>query len=761
MSSKLMLIDQSYDLETRVAILNGPYLEDFDCEFLQNKLKKGNIYLAKVSRVEASLQAAFIEYGEEKNGFLAFSEISPLYYQSQSQQSLEEEEDSSEKTNKKKQKIFKIQDVIKKNQIILVQVIKDVRGTKGAAFTTYISLPGKYCVLMPKDPKGSGISRKITGAEERTNLKKIVESLKIPEGISLVVRTAGMGKTKNELKRDSDYLLRLWTEIQKKQETATAPCLIYEESDLVARALRDLYSVEIEEILIQGEVAYKKAKAFMRMFMPSHAKRVHLHAESSGLFESFGVEDQIGSVYSSTVSLPSGGSIVINPTEALVAIDVNSAKSTKEKNIEDTALKTNMEAAVTIARQVKLRDLSGLIVIDFIDVSKHKNAQIENKLKECLKNDRARIQLGKISGFGLLEMSRERLRQSLLESTSSECPYCCGKGRVLSFHALSLKCLHLLEKEAKTAQGSFTAYGPPSLISYLLNEKRGFLYDIEKRFEILITLKEDPKMHIEDFLVVRDPPSEKEKSSLVETEKLLSSTSRKTVLLEGGSNKKKKEQESPQEVVEETAVVESKPRKRKRKSLDKNSTKVEAPVHLMEPLKKEVPLSKTTDFEEKSSENNTEIASIAKISKSKRTRQKRKKNTENTTVNEISEKSIKEVPVELKNNVLKTDLIKKEKKNSLKKKKTATDKKINEGSVDAQKTFPPEPEPVGPSPKKKREKKEKSSETQAQVISLESQNASDTGEKISAEASLNDEGNLKNEKFRRNFFKTRRRWRKS
>lgn len=515
MSEKLMLIDQSYGLETRVAIIKGALLEDFDYELVPNKLKKGNIYLAKVARVEPSLQAVFIDYGQEKHGFLAFAEIHPEYYQLDKKASpsteevktdapLPEEapdlEDEEEDFIPKPQPTYQIQDVIKRNQLLLVQVVKDARGTKGAAFTTYISLPGKYGVLMPNTPTGIGISRKITDTKDRESLKKIVEGLQIPERMSLIVRTAGLGRTKSEIKKDYDYLSRLWSDMQAKILSAKAPALIYEESDLLTRALRDFYSTDIAEILIQGAEAYKKARAFMRMFMPSHVKRVHLYEDSAiPLFDKFGVEDQIKAIYHHTVPLPSGGAIVINQTEALVAVDVNSARSTREKHIEETALKTNLEAAAEIARQLKLRDLSGLIVIDFIDMPSHKHTQVERVLREALQHDRARLQIGKISSFGLLEMSRQRLRQSLFETNSLVCPYCVGSGRVLSLCALSLNCLRLLEAAESNSEGRLVAYGSGALISYLLNEQRALLSALEARRQVVVILKEDPNMHLEDF----------------------------------------------------------------------------------------------------------------------------------------------------------------------------------------------------------------------------------------------------------------------
>jgi ribonuclease E len=341
---------------------------------------------------------------------------------------------------------YKIQEVIKRRQIILVQVVKEERGNKGAALTTYLSLAGRYSVLMPNTGKGGGISRKITNAEDRKRLKEIAQELEVPEGMGIILRTAGASRTKVEIKRDYEYLMRMWESVRELTLGSVAPALVYEEGNLVKRSIRDLYNKDIDEIHVAGEEAYREAKDFMRMLMPSHAKSVKPYRERTPLFAAFGVESQLDAMFSNTVTLKSGGYIVINQTEALVAIDINSGRSTREHNIEDTALKTNLEAAEEISRQLRLRDLAGLIVIDFIDMEENRNNRaVEKKLKECLKNDRARIQVGRISAFGLLEMSRQRIRTGVLESSSVPCPHCAGAGLVRSTPSIALQILRALE----------------------------------------------------------------------------------------------------------------------------------------------------------------------------------------------------------------------------------------------------------------------------------------------------------------------------
>ena len=518
---RFLLIDECFGKETRVALVkktSSTYvLEDFDYETDHCKLKKGNIYLARVARIEPSLQAIFLDYGEEKHGFLPFSEVHPDYYQisepakstiktSQIQEVLTsspDEENPTENTGEEDEritisshnhKLYKVQQVIKKGQVLLVQLIKDVRGTKGAAFTTYIALAGKYSVFMPKVSGNVRLSKKITDEKERESLKKVVEDLSISEGSSIIVRTAGLGRSKREIKRDYEASARLWQDIQSQSLSLQSPCLVYEEGDLVIRSLRDLYSPEVDQIIVQGESLYKKAKAFLRQLIPSHVKRLKLFRDGEqNLFETFALEEQISSIYDNTVVLPSGGYVVINQTEALVAIDVNSGKATKEKHMEETAIKTNLEAAEAISRHLRLRDLSGLIVIDFIDMPSHRNSQIEKQLKECLKTDRARVQVGKISQFGLLEMSRQRLRQSLFESSSHLCTSCAGQGRMVSVPALALKALRLLDKNIQE-NTSVVLSCPQEVASFLLNHHRHLMTTIEKERKSSVIINIDPQL---------------------------------------------------------------------------------------------------------------------------------------------------------------------------------------------------------------------------------------------------------------------------
>ncbi|HEC91242.1 MAG TPA: Rne/Rng family ribonuclease, partial [Alphaproteobacteria bacterium] len=468
MQSKKMLIDASHPEETRVVVLTGNRLEDFDVEVESRKQLKGNIYLAKVMRVEPSLQAAFVDYGGNRHGFLAFSEIHPDYYQIPiaDREALVAEQKAAEKAEGEKNgdhdddaaakegeisaadsdpskdvetiggdeqedfevsrarlirsRRYKIQEVIKRRQILLIQVVKEERGTKGAALTTYISLAGRYCVLMPNTARGGGISRKISNGSDRKRLKAILKGLELPEGMAVIVRTAGINRSKAEVKRDYEYLIRLWNTIREDTLESTAPALIHEEGNLIKRSIRDLYNNDIEEVIVVGDEGYRMAKDFMKLLIPSHAKKVQPYKETDqSIMRYYKVEAQLNAIHSPQVQLKSGGYIVINPTEALVSIDVNSGRSTRERNIEETALKTNLEASDETARQLRLRDLAGLIVIDYIDMeASRNNAKVERRLKEAMHNDRARIQLGRISPFGLLELSRQRMRPSLLENSS-------------------------------------------------------------------------------------------------------------------------------------------------------------------------------------------------------------------------------------------------------------------------------------------------------------------------------------------------------
>lgn len=521
--TKRMLVDAAHPEETRVAVISGNRLEDFDFETATRARLKGNIYLAKVTRVEPSLQAAFVDYGGNRHGFLAFSEIHPDYYRIpvEDRQALlaeyaahdhhHEEDDSeenpvetlggedgseedAERRRRRSSRRYKIQEVIKRRQILLVQVVKEERGNKGAALTTYLSLAGRYCVLMPNTTRGGGISRKISDAKDRQRLKDILVNLNIPENIGIIVRTAGAGRTKIELKRDYEYLLRLWNDIREKTLASIAPSLIHAEGSLLNRSLRDIYTKDIEEILVEGEEGFKRCRDIMKELMPSHAKRVKQYKEESiPLFQRFEAETQIDAIYSPHVQLRSGGSIVINQTEALVAIDVNSGRSTRERNIEETALKTNLEAAEEVARQLRLRDLAGLIVIDFIDMeeSRHQH-QVERRLKEAIKLDRARIQVGRISHFGLLELSRQRLRPSVAEASTEVCPHCGGSGMLRSTESTALHVLRAIEDEGtKKRSAEISLVVPTAVTFYLLNQKRSALLDIEKRYGFTVNITAD------------------------------------------------------------------------------------------------------------------------------------------------------------------------------------------------------------------------------------------------------------------------------
>ncbi|MBL4802095.1 MAG: Rne/Rng family ribonuclease [Emcibacter sp.] len=691
-----MLIDATHEEETRVAIVHGNRVEEFDYESSAKKQIKGNIYLAKITRVEPSLQAAFVEYGGNRHGFLAFSEIHPDYYQipvsdreeliaeeaAAYAKLLEEDEEVPEKKPKRKprrransnkdkkqsddakeadnsessneetsdnssnatdsvsetalettdtsqdtpepiettvletdnnivkdavessvessktgddsqdddaprnepvetakadngdniksepeqgtdkpsitkaesvsfsdtitgdvdsddstdnteaveseddaedetetvgshvfddeeaeerlrvkiakglRRRYKIQEVIKKNQVVLIQVVKEERGNKGAALTTYLSLPGRYCVLMPNTLHSGGVSRKIANISERKSLKKILSDLDMPSGISCIIRTAGQSRTKTEIKRDFDYLIRTWEGIRERTLKSVAPHMINEEGDLTKRSIRDLYTREIDEILVEGEEGYKTARGFMRLLMPSHAKKIKHYTDKTPLLHRFQVESQLDSMYSPTVQLKSGGYIVINPTEALVSIDVNSGKATKGHNIEETARKTNLEAAEEVARQLRLRDMAGLIVIDFIDMEvRGNNRAVEQKLKECLKADRARIQVGKISSFGLLEMSRQRLRAGVLESSTRSCPHCEGSGLIRSVETQVLHILRALEEEGiKDRNDKVTVFLPEQTAIYMLNNKRAKLVSLEEQYKMVIEVAIDTSL---------------------------------------------------------------------------------------------------------------------------------------------------------------------------------------------------------------------------------------------------------------------------
>src|SRR5690554_1827800 len=563
MATKRMLVDAIHPEETRIVVTAGNRLEEFDFESATRRQLRGNIYLAKVTRVEPSLQAAFVEYGGNRHGFLAFSEIHPDYYQipiadreallrDEEEEHAEDNDDISlpegvnepdadadpqdtedhsnieqapansepvesiggadaleevpeRRRQSQNRRHYKIQEVIKRRQVMLVQVVKEERGNKGAALTTYLSLAGRYSVLMPNTARGGGISRKITNAADRKRLKEITSDLEVPQGMGVILRTAGASRTKAEVKRDYEYLMRLWESVRELTLKSQAPCLVYEEGSLIKRTIRDLYNKEIDEVFVAGEDAYREAKDFMRMIMPSHAKNVQLYKDDQPLFSKYNIEAQLDSMFSPTVTLPSGGYIVINPTEALVSIDVNSNRSTKKHNIEDTALQTNLEAADEVSRQLRLRDLAGLIVIDFIDMTENRsNRAVERKLKDCLKNDRARIQVGRISHFGLMEMSRQRIRFGVVESSTHKCPMCDGTGLVRSVESLALMIMRAVEDHVLRKAGqSINVRMPTDVALYILNGKRTSLNLLEAKYGLSITVVADDHVGPSHYAIER------------------------------------------------------------------------------------------------------------------------------------------------------------------------------------------------------------------------------------------------------------------
>lgn len=523
--SKDMLIDSAHAEEIRIAVVANGKLDKFDFETRSKIRVKGNIYLAKVIRVEPSLQAAFIDYGGNRHGFLSFSEIHYDYFQIpvSDRQELEthlqnaiaahveetgqtaEEMDPREISRLRYQfyRRYKIQEVIKKRQIMLVQVTKEERGNKGAALTTYISLAGRYCVLMPNTSKGSGVSRKITNRSDREKLKKIVSELHIDNG-STVIRTAGVGHTKTEIKKDFSYLKNVWDEIRETTLKSSAPCLIHEEAGIIKRSLRDMYSKEIDSVVVEGEEGYKTAKNFMKKLMPSHSRKVKLYDDKNiPLFSKYKLNEQINQIYSTRVDLPSGGYLVINNTEALISIDVNSGRSTRERNIAGTALKTNMEAAHEIARQCRLRDLAGLIVVDFIDMEeKRNNIQVERCMRDSLRSDKAKIQIGNISNFGLLEFSRQRLRSSIADANMVICPHCRGTGFMWSEESMAVQVLRKIEEACIASEfKEIIVTLPPVIALYILNNKRSFISAIESRGGLKITFNTDHRIAANDFKI--------------------------------------------------------------------------------------------------------------------------------------------------------------------------------------------------------------------------------------------------------------------
>ena len=553
-----MLIDARHQEETRVAVVNGQRIEEFDFEAADRKQLKGNIYLAKVTRVEPSLQAAFVEYGGNRHGFLAFSEIHPDYYQipREDREALLREEaefaadhddhhedhhdeefdengepqtqpgdevsetggqndEPTDALRRKRQSLrrrYKIQEVIHRRQVLLIQVVKEERGSKGAALTTYLSLAGRYCVLMPNTAHGGGISRKISNIADRKRLKAVMNDLKLPTGMGAIVRTAGLKRSSEDIRRDFDYLTRLWDEIREKTLASSAPALIHQDSDLIKRAIRDIYHRDIDQVIVEGPDGFADAQRFMSMLMPGHTPKVVEYSDNVPLFQRFGVEQQLEGMYQPVVQLKSGGYIVINPTEALVSIDINSGRSTREYGIEDTATKTNLEAAEEIGRQLRLRDMAGLVVIDFIDMEVGaNNRRVEKAMKDALRHDRARVQIGRISAFGLMEMSRQRLRTGILEASTHICPMCEGTGMVRSVASAALAALRALEAEALRGRASeFTLRAGDEVAVYILNRKRIELAELEELYGVTIVTVPDESLIGPNFAIdERGPPPTK------------------------------------------------------------------------------------------------------------------------------------------------------------------------------------------------------------------------------------------------------------
>ena len=725
--AKKLLIDAKQPEETRVVLLNGNRIEDFDQETTTKLQNKGNIYLARVTRVEPSLQAAFVEYGGTRHGFLAFSEIHPDYYRipvedrkalteemlnaedtsldevSNSQidkdsehtndletnidnssellvvdekkekpEIISEEDEASPVNQTKIFKRYKIQEVISKRQILLVQVAKEERGNKGAALTTYISLAGRYCVLMPNTIRGGGVSRKISKIEDRKRLKSIIEEIEMPAGMAVIIRTAGSDRTKAELKKDFSYLQNLWDTIREKTVKSTAPILINEEGNLIKRTIRDLYNSDVSEILVSGETAFNTARSYIKEMVPSQIKRVKNFKDTkNSIFQKYNVEKQLDSMYLPSVKLKSGGYIVINQTEALVAIDVNSGRSTKERNIEETALNTNLEAAEEVARQLKLRDLSGLIVIDFIDMEGYKNQHsVEKKLKEAMSSDRARIQIGRISHFGLLELSRQRLRPSVSENYFSTCGSCGGMGVIRSVESSALKVLRKIE-DTKIKNESLDIFVPSKIGMYILNEKRKSIAEIEEKLNINLSFQFDDQDSETDCKIER-------KGSL-------------QMLENPNSTEHSKE-------LKEEPEQQKKPKKDKRSSWKKsNNTKTKKLVNEEEKENVEDSTDKAaTDLKNKEKE----IKKLNGRKEVKKTQKKSEKaNKEKGNSNNTTKKLIEDdKPTKGKASNIRNHKNKKTNSTSIKKrtlnKKNGTEEELNKNTVNEKKREPKVSEPL-------------------------------------------------------------------
>ncbi len=496
---KRMLINATHEEELRVAIVDGQRLNDLDIEHKSKEQKKSNIYKAKITRVEPSLEAVFVDYGADRHGFLPFKEIAREFLK-----------ESGNGDNGKP----KVKESIREGQEIVIQIEKEERGNKGAALTTFVSLAGRFLVLMPNNPRAGGVSRRIEG-DDRAELKAAMAELNIPEGMGIIIRTAGVGRTAEELQWDLDYQVAIWEAIQSAAASAPAPFLIYQESNIIVRALRDYFRGDIGEILVDEQSTFDQARDFIRMYMPQNENKLKLHTDDIPLFNRYQIESQIESAFQREVRLQSGGALVIDHTEALVSIDINSARATKGSDIEDTATNTNLEAADEVARQLRLRDLGGLVVIDFIDMLSNRNQRaVENRLRDALKADRARVQVGKISRFGLLEMSRQRLRPSLGESSEIVCPRCQGHGTVRGIESTALSILRLLEEEAlKDNTGRVVAEVPVDVATYLLNEKRGSINEIESRNKVAIIIVANPALDTPNYTIERIRASETDHES--------------------------------------------------------------------------------------------------------------------------------------------------------------------------------------------------------------------------------------------------------
>lgn len=505
---KRILINATQPEELRVAMVDGQRLYNFDIETAARKQSKSNIYKGRITRLEQSLEAAFVDYGAERHGFLPLKDIARSYFKKP-----DAIDDSSEAAATESFSRANVKNLLREGQELIVQVDKEERGSKGAALTTFISLAGRYLVLMPNNPRAGGVSRRIEG-EDRTEAREVMNSLELPDGMGVILRTAGVGKSAEELRWDLEYLLQLWSAIENAAQQRTAPFLIYQESNIIIRAIRDYLREDIGEILVDDEEIFNEASEFMRQVMPQHVEKVKLYKDKVPLFSRFQIESQIETAFQREVKLPSGGAIVFDHTEALVAIDINSARATKGVDIEETALNTNVEAVEEIARQLRLRDVGGLVVIDFIDMLSHRNQrEVEGRLKESLKMDRARVQVGRISRFGLLEMSRQRLRPSLGESSQVVCPRCSGQGTIRSVESLSLAILRLIEEEAmKENTARIIAQVPVEVATYLLNEKRQSIYDIEARQKIHILLIPNRTMETPMYRVQRVRLDEKKET---------------------------------------------------------------------------------------------------------------------------------------------------------------------------------------------------------------------------------------------------------